>query len=265
MADMASVSLPAPGRQQRSWRNYLLDRHFQLKYTAYLVGIAVLLSLCLGTILWRTGQAVIAQSHAAMLQGEQVVARGREVLAESQKVSAVVQMNIVNDPVYSQNPALLEAFKGDAQRQDSRLLEQQKALEQQSQALKRHAAELGGRQRTLFITLCAVLTLLVVVIGLAGIVVTHRVAGPIHKMKRQLHDVGRGRLQIPSKLRRGDELREFFEAFESMVVSLRRRQEKEVDELERALASLAPKAEAGELEGLYRVRDGMKAGLDAQS
>lgn len=262
MGELAQpTSLPAPGRHQRRLRNYLLNSRFQLKYTGYLVGITALLSVCLGAILWRTSEAGIAQSHKAVQQGEQVVARGREVLKESQKVSAVVQMNIVRDPVYGENPALLEAFQSDAAAQDSRLLTQQRALEQQSSELKKQAADLAAQQRTMLVTLCVVLTLLVVLTGCAGIVVTHKVAGPIYKMKRQLRDVGKGRLSIPTPLRRGDELTDFFQAFDSMVRSLRERQEQEIEELERAISALEPKAEAGELDALNRLRDRMKASL----
>ena len=207
MADAAESSFPAPGgKQQRRLRNYLLDPQFQFKYTGYLVGITLLLGLGLGSVLWRTSEAVLEESHKAVEQGEQVVTRGREVLAESQKVSAVVQMNIVRDPDYSQNPALLEAFRADAEKQDARLAAQQRALEQQAEALKRQAHALTAQQRVTFFTLCGGFTLLVVLIGFMGIVVTHKVAGPVYKMKRHLREVANGRLQVPNRLRRGDEL-----------------------------------------------------------
>lgn len=262
MGEVASSSSSlAPGRHQRRLRNYLLNARFQLKYTGYLVGIAALLSICLGVILWRTSEAGLQQSHKAVQQGEQVVARGREVLNESQKVSAVVQMNIVRDPVYGQNPALLEAFRADAAEQDKRLRTQQDALVQQSQELKQQAADLATQQRTMLVTLCVALSLLVVLVGCAGIVVTHRVAGPVYKMKRQLREVGAGRLTLPTPLRRGDELVDFFQAFDGMVRSLRERQEQEIEELERAIATLEPKAGPGELDPLYRLRDRMRATL----
>jgi hypothetical protein len=40
-------------------------------------------------------------------------------------------------------------------------------------------------------------------------------------MKRQLREVGDGSLRRPGKLRRGDELVDFFEAFEDMIDRLR--------------------------------------------
>ena len=263
MADAAESSFPAPGgKQQRRLRNYLLDPQFQFKYTGYLVGITLLLGLGLGSVLWRTSEAVLEESHKAVEQGEQVVTRGREVLAESQKVSAVVQMNIVRDPDYSQNPALLEAFRADAEKQDARLAAQQRALEQQAEALKRQAHALTAQQRVTFFTLCGGFTLLVVLIGFMGIVVTHKVAGPVYKMKRHLREVANGRLQVPNRLRRGDELVDFFVAFEGMVLSLRERQEQEIQALDRAIRILEPKAEPGELEPLMKLRDEMKAALE---
>ena len=45
MTESLGPSIPAGGRHQRRLRNYLLDPPFQLKYSGYLVGIAVLLSL----------------------------------------------------------------------------------------------------------------------------------------------------------------------------------------------------------------------------
>jgi nitrogen fixation/metabolism regulation signal transduction histidine kinase len=259
---IAPQSSLTPGRQKRQLKNYLLDRRFQLKYSAYLAGIAFLFSACLGYLLWRTSNEVIAQSHQTVAQGEQVVQRGREVVKESQTVSEVVKMSIVKDPVYSDNPALLEAFKGDADKQSERLNEQQRTLERQATALKQQSAAIVHQQRMLFVMLTSTLSLLVILIGLAGIVVTHKVAGPIYKMKRQIRDVGEGRLRVPARLRKGDDLVDFFEAFEAMVISLRARQKEEIDKLDAAITSLRPKANPGELRALEQLQKDMEAELD---
>jgi hypothetical protein len=154
----ATSSIPAAGgRHQRRFKNYLLDAHFQLKYSSYLVVIAVVLSVGLGVLIWRTSNKVIDQSWSAVRQGEEVVARGKEVVAESQKVSAVVQMNIIKDPVYSDSPALLEAFKSDAAKQDERLKEQQDQLVKQAAGLKGQAAALAHNQNVMLWTLCGAL------------------------------------------------------------------------------------------------------------
>jgi len=251
-----------PGRQQRRLRNYLLDKHFQLKYSAYLAGIAFVLSVCLGALLWRTSAAVIAQSHATVAEGEKVVQRGQDVVKESQKVSEVVKMSIIKDPVYSENPDLLDAFKSDSERQAGRLAEQQLSLEQQATSLKEQAANIAHQQQMLLLVLTSALALLVVFIGLAGIVVTHKVAGPAYKMKRQIKDVGQGRLRVPAPLRKGDDLGDLFQAFESMVISLRERQKEEIDKLDAAIAALESKASEGDLAELKQLRREMSAALD---
>ncbi|MFO0570224.1 MAG: HAMP domain-containing protein [Polyangiaceae bacterium] len=263
MADAATApARAAGGRHQRRLRNYLLDTRFQLKYTAYLVVIALVLSGSLGFILWRTSGEVLAQSHSTVSKGEQVVSFGQKVVEESRKVSAVVQMNIVKDEVYQDNPALLEAFKTDAQAQDDRLKKQQEQLEGQAAALKQQSADIARQQKTMLTSLTALLALLVVGIGFAGIMVTHKVAGPIYKMKRQIREVGEGKLKIPGKLRKGDELVDFFEAFNDMVVSWRKRQEDEIALLDDAIAKLDGKAEAADLEMLKKLRAEMQSTLD---
>jgi hypothetical protein len=262
MAEAASPSRAPSGRHQRRLRNYILDTHFQFKYTAYLMLIAVVLSVGLGLMLWRTSNSVIAQSWKAVKQGEAVVARGKEVVAESQKVSAVVQMNIVKDPVYSDNPALLEAFKADAAQQDDRLRTQQAQLLKQAEELKSQASTLALEHRNVLFTLCGALTLLVVLIGVAGIIVTHRVAGPIFKMKMNLKAVADGHLRVPSPLRKGDELVDFFETYRSMVIALRERQESEIAKLDSAITSLGAKADPAELEPLHSLRRDMKGALE---
>ncbi len=225
---------------KRRLRNFLLDKRFQLKYAGYLMLIAVVMSTAMGVVLLRTSDAVVAQSRQAVRQGEVAVGHGQQVLEESKKVSAVVQMNIVNDPAYAKDPVLREAFANEASARDEHLRDQQAALRAQAAALKHQAAQLGARQRTMFLVLVVALVLLSVAIGLGGIVVTHRVAGPVFKMKRQLRELAAGNLQPPDSLRRGDELTDFFEAFNDAVNKLRARHEGYVAQLDAALESLEP-------------------------
>src|SRR5690606_12235471 len=104
----------------------------------------------------------------------------------------------------------------------------------QAESLKSESSSLKAFQSRMMLTLVGVMVLLVVGIFIVGVVVTHKVAGPIFKMKRMIKDVGEGRLRIPGKLRKGDELVHFFEAFDQMVRSLRARQENEIAMLESA-------------------------------
>jgi hypothetical protein len=261
MAEATAAAGRQGGRHQRSWRNYLLDQHFQLKYTGYLVGIAVFLSGALGGILYTTSEKLIQQSQEGVKQAELVAERGREVVKESKKVSAVVQMNIAKE--YADSPDVLEAFKSDDAQHHAELGKRQEQLESQSKEIRTQFERLADQQRAMRLTLFGVLGALVVLIGLAGIVITHKVAGPIFKMKRQLREVGDGKLRVPGPLRKGDELVDFFEAFREMVASLRKRQEREIELLDAAIAKLEGKAESPDLAPLRELRSDMNETLEA--
>ena len=220
-------------RYKRRLRNYLLDKSFQLKYAGFIFGVAAVLSAVMGALLWRTSQRLVGVSQTAVSQGQHVVELGRKVAKESEKVSKVVQMNIVKDPFYADNPELLAAFENDNEKQSALLTEQQEALETQAASLEKQSAEIASEQRAMLITLFAVLLVLSVAVGLAGIVVTHKVAGPIYKMINQIKDVQDGHWNMPSPLRKGDELVHFFEAFEDMVRSLRKQREHELEMMEK--------------------------------
>jgi methyl-accepting chemotaxis protein len=248
MAEAPRASGAPSKRHQRKLRNYLLDRRFQLKYAGYLVGIAVVLSVALGAVLWRTSTRLLAQS-------QELVALGSAVVAEGRKVSQVVEMNIVKDPEYAQDPELLAAFRAGDNQYTSQ-------LEARQAELARQAAALRAQHVTLAYVLAGALLVFVLFVGLAGIAVTHRVAGPIYKMRRQIAEVAEGRLQPGGRLRRGDELVGFFEDFEQMVARLRERQERQVAALDACLAQLGASVSEEALAPLREVREQMRAALD---
>ncbi len=272
------------GRTQRSARNLLLDRNFQLKYAGLLVGIALLLSAGLGVLLWSTSSQAIEQSRraveqgrATVHQGQETVTRGQQLLVQSRKVSQVVAMNIAKE--YKDDPELAKTFGEAAARDEGKLADEQKRLEadaaalgERAAALEAGAADVAEQQRRLLVGLVAGLALLVVALGAVGIFFTHKVAGPIHKMKRLLREVGEGKLIVRERLRKGDELQHFFEAFEGMVEALRERQRGEIAQIDDILAKLdaAPVSSRGtkelELDGvtlLRRVRQQMQDQIEA--
>ena len=222
---MTAASSPAPektGRHQRSAKNYLIDKRFQLKYTGFIVGMALVISIILGAFL---------------------VSTSRSVVEESKKVSQVATKNITDDPAYADNPELLKSFKDAADEQDRVTM---------------------ARQRTMLASILGGLTLLVLFIGLLGIYFTHKVAGPIYKMKLLLRQVGQGKLNFRGGLRKGDELQDFFEAFAEMTASLKERQAKEIALLEWGIEAAKPAGASTEsLEKIVTVRDEMKRALEA--
>jgi methyl-accepting chemotaxis protein len=261
----SSTTAPGPkGREQRSAKNYLIDRRFQLKYTGLLVGIALLLSGALGLILWSTSKQVIEQSRQAVQQGKmtvqkghETVKRGQEVLELSRNLSVAVRMDVERQG----NPDLVKTFEEDTADEDKKRKDEQDRLEREANALKswateleKQAADVERQQRSIAIGLLVLLSLLVVGVGVAGIVFTHKVAGPIHKMKRLLRQVGEGKLIVRERLRRGDELHEFFATFEKMVDDIRHRKEAEIATIDGALEKLEAGAADARGEGVTMLK-----------
>jgi nitrogen fixation/metabolism regulation signal transduction histidine kinase len=107
------------------------------------------------------------------------------------------------------------------------------------------------------------LSLLVILIGMLGIYFTHKVVGPIYKMKLLLKQVGDGKLNFQGRLRKGDELQDFFETFQQMVDKLKARQKTEVEELESAIDAAKESGASEEaVAKIVGVRDAMKRALD---
>lgn len=234
MAEAESAPTQESVKHQRQLRNFLLDRKFQLKYAGYLMGIALGLSLAFCIILG--------------LGGSELVGRGRALVEESRKVSAVVEMNIVKE--YGDNPELLAAFRDSDAREGA-------------SALERHQVEFERQIFALGTVLFSSLALFVLAVGIAGILVTHKVAGPVYKMKRHINEVADGHLRLPGRLRKGDELVDFFNAFDRMVRTLRERKRNEIELLDVCIRELEA-LHTGEdtLRPLHDLRKAMQAALD---
>jgi nitrogen fixation/metabolism regulation signal transduction histidine kinase len=243
-------------RGQRKLRNFLLDRHFQLKYSGYLVGVALFLSVSLGLILWRTSRTLVAQSRSSVALGEEIVERGRNLLAESEKVNAVVRMNIVE--TYADDPALLEVFQGEAAKRDGMLEQSQKQLEDNSQTLRAKSQMIEREYMIFGAVIVSALLLLTLGIGMAGIIVTHKVAGPVFKMKKLLRELAKSNFRVDARLRKGDELQHFFDAFNETVAELRQRQQDEIDQVESVLELLRD-AESGATDPVIGARERLQA------
>ena len=244
-----AAEAPKTGRHQRSIKNYMLDAPFQLKYTGFIVGGAVFVALILGGFLWKSNSDLAMQSN-------NVVEQSRKVTEESKKVSDMVKMTIKDDPIYSENPELLNTVAGASAEADQ-------AVDQQQKNVEAHAASLIHQQKVMAWSLIGGLSLLVVIMGILGIFVTHKIAGPIFKMKGLLGRVGAGQLNFRGGLRKGDELIHFFLAFQSMVDKLKARQQEEVSKIDAAIAEARAKGASDEaLAKLTALEDDMKRALE---
>jgi HAMP domain-containing protein len=101
--------------------------------------------------------------------------------------------------------------------------------------LERFAEQEDRKIRNAIISGVMILTL---ALGVTGIIVTHRVVGPAYRMRRLFEHVGKGRLEVTTGIRKGDELQELYRSFAQMVESLRDQRSEEIAQLEDTLEKL---------------------------
>jgi len=162
---------------KRKVKNYLLDVGLQLRYTATIVIVAVVLTGFLG---YRIYQA-------------------------TRDISKVILWTGLVDPATAQ--------------------------ELQSQ--------FSQSDRTVLWGIVGFGVILVLSIGGVGILLTHKVAGPLYKISTFFGRIRDNRLgPAPAKLRKGDELQDFYLSFRDMHNAIRGRAEEDVKVLANALAAL---------------------------
>jgi len=230
------------GARQRKLRNYLLDAPLQLRFTAVLVLATLLGAGLLGIFLARALNRLSEQAERA------VEARAAAAQASHELGNAALSKTLLerfNDPSFT---AQLER---QSQAIDAAYQAEQVQVAEQRRDVAREARRIG------WLVLFSVLVFALAVL-LLGIVITHRIAGPVYRVRRLLLDLGEGRRDVPRHgLRDGDELRELFDAAASLVKTLRAEDEATLEALSAAL--VAP----GQSDGLRRVHDRLARRLHA--
>lgn len=86
----------------------------------------------------------------------------------------------------------------------------------------RAVLEAGDRQ--LLFVFVGIAVTMSAALGLVGLILTHHVAGPIYVMSHYLSALAQGRYPRMRPLRRGDELKDFFQMFQRAVAVMRERE-----------------------------------------
>lgn len=210
-------------RVKRRLRNYLLDPDLQLKYASWVAVFIVLVGSVAGFFLWRSQQSLIEEAQMA------VEARSRAADVSRELSDAVLSKELLarfDDPVFTRQ------FEEETKRIESRYDAEKKEIVTQR-------AKLMQRQRIALFTVIGVLVGLFVFAVLGTIVLTHRMVGPLFRIRRMVSEVIDGKLQVPAQgLRQGDELKELFELFTSMVQKLRDREQQHLERTGKILAAL---------------------------
>jgi hypothetical protein len=182
---MSQANSTPPQPYKRQLKNFLLMPGFQLKYTGAIVLISTLLCSGLGYVVYQRTQEAYTQTEAAL---------------ESAKVA---------------NKTALESSKMLAMESDA--MSDALAKADAEYAVKAHEIEqkavgLASESQRTLIFLGSFLGLLVLALGIFGIVMTHRVAGPLFVFSRMFQNIEQSNFHLYKRsLRKGDEFPEIFE------------------------------------------------------
>lgn len=244
---MSSAPDQQDGSKKRRWRNFLIEPHFQLKFAAYLITVTVLLAGVLGAFLFRNTQALLDEATHS------IEARSRAAEASRELSNATLSNELIKkmgDPVFV---AQLQTA--------SQMIDERYEAEQAAIVAQR--AELVRRQRNMWLAVVGTLAGFLFVITLTTIVLTHRVAGPLMRIRRMVKEVASGTIRPPPYgLRESDELKDVFDATRSMLHVLRKQTEDDALVLSHALERAQREGAKGEwMEDLRTLESRIKARL----
>lgn len=208
---------------QRKLRNYLLDARFQLKFTLYILAISLALAVLLGGFLWRSARVLVHETEQAV-----------EARSKAAETSRALSTALLNNELLSKldDPSFSAQLKDKSRAIDA-------GFEAERSAIVKQRAELQRRQRLTWVVLGGCLFGFIVFTTLATIVATHKVAGPLLRIRRLVQSVAEGRLETPPyQLRDGDELKELFESTSQMVQALRDQQAKDLTQVRASIAAV---------------------------
>lgn len=241
-----SVSPPSRQASRRRKRSYLIDPRFQLKYTGLLVGVVVAVMIALGVVIWTTAETASVNAQSAATQAERA-------LKESATSAHILKMSA--SAYAADSPELGRALDDDLAEIDR---EYQRSLAE----LGQRRAEVEQQRRRLLYTLLGGGGSLVLLLSLLGIFITHRIVGPVVRLKRLCRQVGTSRLNVKVLSRKGDELTDLFDTFGQMTYSLKVLQAGRLATLDATIErALAEGVSAETMEGLRALRAQLCLGL----
>ncbi|HSK02582.1 MAG TPA: hypothetical protein VK932_15120 [Kofleriaceae bacterium] len=254
---------------KRKWRNLLLNKSYQLRFTLFMVGLSAVLMAGLGFWVMRVADETTEVSKASVM--------GTPCPAIPEV--AVPPADATPPP---QAPMNLDAPGEDADEVDEEGRPRRKivvsldpmelpqvpkvppvpadyavtVVKHWTCRLKIDAAKRNlerGRDRILWVL---VGTGLLLVLGLAayGIKMTHKVAGPLFKVSLYLKKMRDGRFDKVYNLRKGDQLMDFYEHFRHAHEGVVKMQQADIERV-RAVIAAAEAAGAGDEPAVRELRE----------
>jgi nitrogen fixation/metabolism regulation signal transduction histidine kinase len=243
--------------------NYLVDRPFQFRATALIIGLTLLIGVPLGYLLYRTSGEAVAIGRKAVELGTSANAASSAAVKQSELMNTRLAMEAMVK--FADKPEQLAALKKANEAETERLRQQAAVVAAEGAALAAQRDALETMRARLLTGVAGGIAALVVLVALAGIYFTHKVSGPIHRMRVLFKEVGEGTFSPYRPLRRGDELQGFFADFSSMVEQLKTRQKEEIAHLSDAIDRAAQAGVSdGSLYDLRVVRDAMNKQVEGK-
>jgi len=114
---------------------------------------------------------------------------------------------------------------------------QVRAMDPTDEMAQQLVTQFAHNDKVMLAVLVAFGLLLSLVLSAYGIVLTHKIAGPLYKVTLYLDKMRDGKLGQVYALRKGDELVEFFEHFKAAHDSIRARTEEDIALLDKAIGA----------------------------
>ena len=226
------MTRPIDRGYKRSWKNLLINKRYQLRFTLFMVGLSALLMVGLGAwVMWVADETTAVSITS--LRGDacpRLPAVDVGPAAREDEPAVPRPSMKLDDPDQPAGGSAAAAESGELRRANVQIDESSMTLTpalppdfadrvaahwtcELRQAAKYHRLE-RGRMRILW---AMVATGIALVIGLAlyGIKMTHRVAGPLFKVGLYLHKMRDGRFDKVYNLRKGDQLVDFYDQFKA--------------------------------------------------
>lgn len=225
------------GPPKRQLKNFLLLQSFQLKYTGIIVVISSILCAGMGYVIYQRTQEAYHQTRLALASAQDANEQAKAANEEARAASEMLKLEQLADP---------EAAKSAVESKDSKFAIAALEMEQKAAAMKAKAGDMERASKYTIWYLGGLMGFLVLSLAIFGIVITHRVAGPLFVMGRFFNSIAQGDFRLQKRaLRKGDELGDIFQRGVDAVQSLNNSTREDLGALENTLRVLSRLREAG--------------------
>jgi hypothetical protein len=239
------MSAPAPRGYQRSWKNLLINKEYQLRFTLIMVAMSAILLAGLGwwvmSVAKETTRVGVNQHRGdcskipdpigvqvpSIVPAEPATATTDAPLAAGPDVVEPKRSRVViSDSSITMTMTLPANFGTDI------VAHWQCVFEQDGAMARLHRGETRIR-----IVLLVTSVLLILGLAFYGIKMTHKVAGPLFKVSLYLNKMRDGRFDKVWNLRKGDQLVDFYEHFKAGHAGVVALQQGDIEAMKKLLAA----------------------------